>query len=46
MRGVDVLDRSDGTRIAVFESAYWLDRLAADQPELVLEPMVAGELAT
>ncbi|HWJ62788.1 MAG TPA: peptide chain release factor 3 [Acidimicrobiales bacterium] len=45
MRGVDVLDRSDGTRIAVFESVYWLDRLMADQPELVLEPLVAGELA-
>jgi peptide chain release factor 3 len=44
MRGVDVLDRSDGTKIAVFESTYWLDRLVADQPELLLEPMVAGEL--
>ena len=46
MRGVDVLGRSDGTLIAVFESSYWLDRLAADQPELLLEPLVAGELAT
>ena len=45
MRGVDVLGRSDGTLIAVFESVYWLDRLAADQPELVLEPLVAGALA-
>lgn len=45
MRGVDVLERSDGTLIAVFESVYWLDRLAADQPELVLEPLVAGALA-
>ena len=45
MRGVDVLDRSDGTKIAVFESVYWLDRLMADQPDLVLEPLVAGELA-
>jgi peptide chain release factor 3 len=43
MRGVDVLGRSDGTLIAVFESTYWLDRLVADQPELVLEPLVAGE---
>ena len=45
MRGVDVLGRSDGTLIAVFESIYWLDRLAADQPELLLESLVAGELA-
>ncbi|MCB1030480.1 MAG: peptide chain release factor 3 [Acidimicrobiales bacterium] len=46
MRGVDVLGRSDGTLIAVFESSYWLDRLMADKPELVLEPLVAGELAS
>lgn len=43
MRGVDVLARADGTLIAVFESTYWLDRLAADQPELVLETLVAGD---
>jgi peptide chain release factor 3 len=45
MRGVDVLARSDGTLIAVFESTYWLDRLMADQPELVLESLVAGDQA-
>ena len=45
MRGVDVLGRSDGTLLAVFESGYWLDRVVADQPELTLEPLVAGELA-
>jgi peptide chain release factor 3 len=45
MRGVDVLGRSDGTLIAVFESIYWLDRLAADQPELLLESLVAGDHA-
>ncbi len=43
MRGVDVLARSDGTLIALFESSYWLDRLVAEQPELVLEPLVAGD---
>ena len=43
MRGVDVLARSDGTLIAVFESVYWLDRLAADQPELTLESLVASD---
>ena len=43
MRGVDVLARADGTLLALFESRYWLDRLLAEQPELTLEPMVAGE---
>jgi peptide chain release factor 3 len=46
MRGVDVLSRSDGTLIAVFESQYWLERLVAEQPELVLEPLVAGDHPT
>ena len=41
MRGVDVYDRSDGALIALFESSYWLDRLIADEPELVLEKLVA-----
>ncbi|MCU1352213.1 MAG: prfC [Acidimicrobiales bacterium] len=45
MRGVDVLARSDGTLLALFESHYWLDRLRADQPELTLEPLMAGALA-
>lgn len=45
MRGVDVLGRSDGTLIAVFESVYWLDRLLADKPELTLESLVAGDQA-
>ena len=45
MRGVDVLSRADGTMLAIFESRYWLDRLAGEQPELTLEPLVAGELA-
>lgn len=44
MRGVDVLARSDGALVALFESRYWLDRLIAEQPELTLEPMVAGEM--
>ena len=36
--------RADGTLLALFESRYWLDRLAGEQPELTLEPLVAGEL--
>ncbi|MCC6225367.1 MAG: peptide chain release factor 3 [Microthrixaceae bacterium] len=41
MRGVDVLDRSDGALIAVFESSYWLDRLLVEEPDLTLEKLVA-----
>jgi peptide chain release factor 3 len=41
MRGVDVLTRSDGTLLALFESPYWLERVAADQPELTLERLLA-----
>ncbi len=44
MRGVTVLERADGTRLALFESRFWLDRVAADQPELHLEPLVGNEL--
>jgi len=43
MQGVDVLERSDGTLLALFESPYWLDRLIGERPELVLEKLVAGE---
>ncbi|HEV8296097.1 MAG TPA: peptide chain release factor 3 [Acidimicrobiales bacterium] len=41
MRGVDVLSRSDGTLLALFESPYWLERVQADQPELVLDRLLA-----
>lgn len=45
MQGVDVLTRSDGMLLALFESTYWLDRLEREQPELTLERLVAeGEL--
>ena len=45
MQGVTVLERSDGTLLALFESPYWLDRVIADQPELTLEKLVAeGDL--
>jgi peptide chain release factor 3 len=45
MQGVDVLERSDGALLALFESPYWLERLEKDQPELTLERLVAeGEL--
>src|SRR5690606_26864313 len=41
MRGVDVLERSDGTLLALFESPYWLERVLTDQPELTLERLIA-----
>ncbi|MPY93387.1 MAG: peptide chain release factor 3 [Acidimicrobiia bacterium] len=45
MRGVAVLQRADGTRLALFESPYWLDRVEADHPELALERLVAEGMA-
>jgi peptide chain release factor 3 len=36
-----VLSRADGTLLALFESPYWLDRLAGERPELTLEKIVA-----
>jgi peptide chain release factor 3 len=45
MQGVDVLTRSDGTLLALFESPYWLERLEKEHPELTLDRLVAeGEL--
>ncbi|MDH3706497.1 MAG: EF-Tu/IF-2/RF-3 family GTPase, partial [Acidimicrobiia bacterium] len=41
MQGVDVLERADGTLLALFESPYWLERLEGDQPELTLERLLA-----
>ncbi len=41
MRGVRVLGRADGTLMALFESQFWLERLEHDNPELVLERLVA-----
>jgi peptide chain release factor 3 len=41
MSGVTVLLRADGTRYALFESPYWLDRVEREQPELTLDRMLA-----
>ena len=40
MSGVTVARRSDGELLALFESPYWLQRLEADQPELVLDRLI------
>ncbi len=45
MRGVNVLERADGTLLALFESPYWLDRVVDDQPDLLLAPLVGAGLA-
>ncbi len=41
MPGVDVLSRADGSKLVLFESRYWMDRVIADHPELTIERMVA-----
>jgi peptide chain release factor 3 len=41
MSGVSVLERRDGTLLALFESPYWLERIEAEQPELVLSRLLA-----
>jgi peptide chain release factor 3 len=38
--GVDVLRRGDGVLLAVFQSPYWLTRVAADHPDFTLEQIV------
>ncbi len=45
MQGVDVYERSDGALLALFESIYWLQRLEQDQPDLLLEPLLAEGMA-
>ena len=45
MRGVTVLRRADGTRLALFESPYWLERVEAENPELMLGRLVAEGMA-
>ncbi|MFN2606297.1 MAG: peptide chain release factor 3 [Acidimicrobiales bacterium] len=41
-RGVRVMVRSDGTLLALFDSAYYLQRLEADHPDWCLDPIVVG----
>ena len=41
MRGARVMHRADGTILALFESQYWVQRLEQEQPELMLERLVA-----
>ncbi len=45
MRGVTVLRRADGSRLALFESPYWLERVESENPELTLDRLVAEGMA-
>ncbi len=45
MRGVAVMQRADGSRLALFESPYWLERVEQENPELTLERLVAEGMA-
>jgi peptide chain release factor 3 len=40
LSGVEVLRRSDGTMLALFQSPYWLARVAADHPDWTLDQIV------
>ena len=42
---VMVVERSDGEQLALFESPYWLQRLQADHPDLVLKRLVRRRVA-
>ena len=42
--GIRVMRRSDGALVALFENKYRLARLEQDEPELMLEPLVAGAI--
>jgi peptide chain release factor 3 len=45
MSGVRVLERSDGTLLALFESVYWLQRIESDHPDWTLDALVAEGMA-
>jgi len=44
-RGTEVLQRTDGTLLAVFTDKWGLRLLQQNKPELTLEPLVAAQLA-
>jgi peptide chain release factor 3 len=43
LRGVEVLQRSDGELLALFPDKWRAQAVERNQPELMLEPLVAGE---
>jgi peptide chain release factor 3 len=40
--GIRILERGDGRLVALFENQYRMQRLLNDEPELTLDPIVAG----
>jgi peptide chain release factor 3 len=44
--GIRIMRRGDGELVALFENRYRLARLESDEPELTLEPLVAGAIPT
>ena len=42
----DVLHRADGTAMAVFTSAFWLERFGAEHPDVRLDRVLGDTLAT
>jgi peptide chain release factor 3 len=40
--GIRILTRGDGALVALFENRYRLQRLESDEPELTLQPIIAG----
>jgi peptide chain release factor 3 len=42
--GIRILTRGDGALVALFENRFRLQRLLSDEPELVLEPILADAL--
>jgi peptide chain release factor 3 len=40
--GIRVMERGDGELVALFESRYRLQRIESDEPELVLDHIIAG----
>ncbi|HAX81458.1 MAG TPA: hypothetical protein DCY40_02685 [Actinobacteria bacterium] len=41
-RGVEILTRSDGTLVALFESKHGLNAILRDQPSILLDPVFAS----
>jgi peptide chain release factor 3 len=40
--GIRIVNRSDGSLVALFDSKYYLERIITDNPEYLLKRMVAG----
>ncbi|MEY8018348.1 peptide chain release factor 3 [Mycobacterium servetii] len=41
-RGVEVLTRTDGALLALFSDKWWMETLLRNNPDLVLEPLIAA----